>query len=68
MQTLHDRMPVILPEEHFDAWLDPESEVELLEELLRPFEGDLAAYKVDKRVGRVRENDSGLIEPLEDET
>ena len=67
MSSIHNRMPVILPEEHYDAWLDPESEGELLEELLRPFEGNLEAYKVDKRVGRTREDDVGLIEPLDSE-
>ena len=67
MSSLDNRMPVILPQEHFDAWLDPENEGELLEELLRPFEGDLEAYKVDKRVGRTREDDPGLIEPLDSE-
>ena len=67
MSTIHNRMPVVLSKEHFEAWLDPESEGELLEELLRPFEGDLQAYKVDKRVGRTREDDPGLIEPLDED-
>ena len=67
MSTLHNRMPVILNENYFDAWLDPESEVELLEELLKPYEGELDAYPVDKRVGRVSMNDEELVEPLDSE-
>ena len=65
MKNLHDRMPVILAPEHFDAWLDTDSDVEELETLLRPFEGTLEAYEVDKRVGKVRENDEQLLEPVE---
>ena len=63
MQGLHDRMPVILKREDYGRWLEPGSDEELMS-LLRPFEGELDAYKVDKRVGRVRENDEGLLEPL----
>ncbi|CAN5843255.1 hypothetical protein BH24DEI2_BH24DEI2_25010 [soil metagenome] len=37
-----------------------------LETLLKPYEGDLEAYKVDKRVGKVRENAEGLLEPVEE--
>ena len=39
-------MPVILDEACFDAWLDLESEAELLEELLKPYADDLAANPV----------------------
>lgn len=66
MSDLHNRMPVILNEEHFEAWLDPEeNDVDMLEHLLKPFEGELEAYPVDKRVGKVTENDEELLEPLE---
>ena len=41
--------------------LEPENDPEALMDLLKPFEGEPEAYKVDKRVGRVRENDVGLL-------
>lgn len=64
MKDLHNRMPVILNKEQFDLWLDPKNEdTDLLEHLLRPFEGELETYPVSRRVGNVRENDKGLIEP-----
>ena len=63
MRNIHDRMPVILKREDYERWLEPENEPEKLMSLLRPFGGELDAYKVDKRVGRVRENDEGLLEP-----
>ena len=55
-------MPVILKRENYAAWLEPENEAEALLDLLEPYDGELEAYEVDKRVGRVRENDAGLLE------
>ena len=64
MTSLHNRMPVILNKEHFDAWLDPDNDdTDMLEHLLKPFSGELDAYPVSKRVGKVSENDESLIEP-----
>jgi putative SOS response-associated peptidase YedK len=58
---LHDRMPVILPPAAWDAWLGGEDEAALLA-LLRPAEDALLAFwPVASRVGRVAENDAGLI-------
>ena len=65
MSTLHDRMPVILAPEMFEAWLSEDSEPGDLEPLLKPYEGALAAYEVDKRVGKVRENDESLLKKVE---
>lgn len=65
MQGLHSRMPVILPVESFSDWLRDDSKPDNLLALLNPYEGDLETYRVDRRVGRTRENDAGLVERLE---
>jgi putative SOS response-associated peptidase YedK len=58
---LHDRMPVILPRAAWDAWLADEDEAALLA-LLRPAEDALLAFwPVAARVGRVAEDDAGLV-------
>lgn len=58
---LHARMPVILPREAWDPWLCGEEEEALLR-LLRPAEDSLLAFwPVAPRVGRVAENDPGLL-------
>lgn len=62
---LHPRMPVILPPEDWPAWLGenalPEAE---LAALLRPApDAGLAFWPVAPRVGRVAENDAGLLVP-----
>jgi hypothetical protein len=48
MAELHDRMPAILSQVKYDAWL---RDGELY--LLRPFEGEMYAYPVNK--ARLRE-------------
>jgi len=58
---VHNRMPVILEPADWEAWLVSEEEAALLA-LLRPAEDShLAFWPVPARVGRVAENDSGLI-------
>ncbi len=60
---LHDRMPVILPPEAWDAWLgDTPADEAALHDLLRPYPRQgLAVWPVSPRVGRVTEDDAGLI-------
>lgn len=56
---LHERMPVILPRTAWDPWLAGEDGAALL----RPAEDPLLAFwPVATRVGRVAENDPGLLE------
>lgn len=66
---MHPRMPVILPREAWARWLGdaPAGEEELLD-LMRPAEDSLLAFwPVDSRVGRVAENDAGLLKPATEE-
>ena len=63
MAVLHERMPVILQQEDWPAWLgetpaDPVA-------LLRPLpEGLLKLWPVDKRVGNVRNDGPDLLQPV----
>jgi putative SOS response-associated peptidase YedK len=67
MDGIHDRMPVILNPDTFDIWLDPDiEETSELTALLRPApDGTVAHRPVDGRVGNVRNNDAGLINPVD---
>jgi putative SOS response-associated peptidase YedK len=59
---IHPRMPAILPREDWAAWLDPASGREALLALLRPAPDERLAYwPIAARVGRVAENDAGLL-------
>ena len=63
-EEIHERMPVILPRTHYDAWLDPETEDEELAALLGPYPGDdLEVYPVSRFVNSPGNDDPRCIEP-----
>lgn len=63
---LHDRMPVVLKPEAWPAWLGEEpADVAQLKALLSPYPSeDMVSWPVSARVGNVKNNDPGLIEPI----
>lgn len=68
MANLHDRMPVILPKDAQEEWLDPDASKDELLGLLQPYTGEgLTAYRVSKRVNSVRYNAPDCIEEETDE-
>jgi putative SOS response-associated peptidase YedK len=63
-EEIHDRMPVILPHDAYNAWLDPDADKEELGELMIPYPGDdLETYPVSRFVNSPRNNDERCIEP-----
>jgi len=66
---LHDRMPVVVPEEAWSTWLDPHLEDSgELQGLLQPNEAvDLRILAVSRLVNDVRNDGPELIEPAGDE-
>jgi putative SOS response-associated peptidase YedK len=62
---LHPRIPAFLAPEDWPAWLgEVEADDTALGALLRPIDdGKLAFWPVAARVGRVTENDAGLVAP-----
>lgn len=67
MRPLHERMPVVLPDDAWDTWLDPSfQDVGALKSLLRPAPDDLLrTYPVSRRVNDVRNDDPELLESQE---
>jgi putative SOS response-associated peptidase YedK len=63
---IHDRMPLLVERERYDAWLDPTvSDRDVLAGLLVPAApGRLEAYPVSTAVNNVRNNGPELTEPL----
>lgn len=70
LADVHDRMPVILPLEHYDLWLDPGfRNTGDLKELLRPFNASLMKlYPVSTRVNLVRNDDPECAAELKQES
>jgi putative SOS response-associated peptidase YedK len=67
MGSIHNRMPVIIPPDKWDTWLDSgNTDVDALAELLVPAPEELLmVWPVDPAVGSVRNNGPELTEPLE---
>ena len=63
---IHNRMPVILPQEAWARWLGEETvHRDDLLELLNPYPASrMRAYSISPRVNSVRNDDAGLIEPM----
>ena len=70
LAPIHDRMPVVLGEDHWDEWLDPANhDLAVLEGLLVPAPDDwVEAYPVSTRVNSPRNNDAELVAPADPET
>ncbi len=68
MSDLHHRMPVALPREAWDAWLDPKQRDgnAAIRAALGSATRDFANHPVSTMVNSVRNNDPRLIEPVQD--
>ncbi len=66
LQPIHDRMPVILPRPHHDAWLDPQFEdLDYLQSLLQPYPADeMEVWPVSPQVNKPAFNNPACIEPV----
>ena len=66
MAPIHDRMPVILDPKNWEAWLEPGTPHQDLEALLVPCPASsLLAHAVGSAVGNVRNDDPGLVRPVQ---
>lgn len=62
---VHDRMPVVLGEEAWEAWLDPELPTGAAKEMLKPCPNDwLSVHPVSRAVSYARNEGPELIESL----
>ena len=66
LQSIHDRMPVILPPDAYPVWLDPAvRDVEAVQVLLTPYPADaMVVYPVSTRVNNPAFDSPDLMEPL----
>jgi len=68
IESLHDRMPVILHSEEYDVWLDREmTDPEKLKHLYKSYPADLMEiYPVSPQVNSPRNDSPELIKPVQD--
>lgn len=61
---IHDRMPVILPDSAWEAWLDPRTPTEVARTLLVPYpDAEMEAYRVSAVVNVATQDVPACIEP-----
>jgi putative SOS response-associated peptidase YedK len=61
VREIHTRMPVILPEEHRDAWLSGEAG----KKVLAPYRAEqMKAWPVSARVNSPKNNDAEITAPI----
>jgi putative SOS response-associated peptidase YedK len=64
MAPIHDRMPVIVAPTNYERWLDREVQADSINDLLQPYPaGEMEAWMVSNRVGKVQNNEPNLLLP-----
>lgn len=63
---VHDRMPVILPSDDYELWLDPGfGDLTAISEMLRPYDaGRMKKFAVSDRINNVANDDAASAEPV----
>jgi putative SOS response-associated peptidase YedK len=65
MKPIHDRMPVIIPREREDLWLDITASPDEAQALLMPYASEeMTAYPVSTLVNSPKNDSAGCIAPL----
>ncbi|CAG7651795.1 SOS response-associated peptidase [Paenibacillus allorhizosphaerae] len=66
MEKIHNRMPVILPKENEEAWLEPKTtDTDFLKTLLTPYSSkEMEAYPVSNIVGNVKNDIPECLERI----
>jgi putative SOS response-associated peptidase YedK len=66
LQDVHDRMPVILPDDVYDLWLaSGNQKTDTICDVLKPFDPALMRrYEVSSRVNLVKNDDAACAEPV----
>lgn len=69
MEPIHERMPVIIPKEDENRWLDPQTaDPAALTKLLKPYPAEaMEAYPVSKRVNSPTNNSPECVKPASNE-
>ena len=66
VSDLHDRMPVIVPQEKYDLWLDPDvNDFEAIRDILKPYDASLMRrYPVSMKLNNSRIDDAESASPV----
>ncbi len=66
LREIHDRMPVIIPPEHYETWLQSTTREQTLQELLAPYPAEkMETYRVSSEVNNPKNDTPECIEPTQ---
>ncbi|WP_044871453.1 SOS response-associated peptidase [Pseudomonas sp. LFM046] len=65
IHRIHRRMPVVLAPEQFDGWLSPGTPSSNVQALMANSRHEFTGYAVSTRVNNTRNDDVGLLEPVD---
>lgn len=70
VEDLHNRMPVIVPPDRYDLWLDPDvTDFESIRDILRPYDPNLMRrYPVSTKLNNSRNDDAESALPVKLDT
>jgi len=66
LESIHDRMPVIVPDKNWNVWLDPDfqNKEEIKKLIVTPPQGYFEYFKVGREVNNARNNGPQLIKAI----
>lgn len=66
MEDLHDRMPVIVPPEKYEQWLDPDvTDFTQIRDILKPYEATaMRRHPVSTRLNNSKIDDADSASPI----
>lgn len=65
LEPIHDRMPVIIPRDKEDYWLNPSKDLEALMEMLKPYTSEeMEMYEVSSKINYPKYNSPDVLEPI----
>ncbi len=65
MESIHDRMPVLIDPRDYSMWLAADTPADQLQHLLRPYDAErLDAYPVSTAVNTPQNDTEDLIAPI----
>jgi putative SOS response-associated peptidase YedK len=68
LEDIHDRMPVIVREEDYPCWLDPEAGIKALEPFLKPYAAEvMECFPVSRLVNSPRHDCLECVQPINED-
>ncbi len=66
VEDMHDRMPVIVPPDKYEVWLDPDgTDFEAIRDILKPYDANLMRrYPVSRKLNNSRIDDAESASPV----